>query len=110
MRWHLIFGQEKRKNNSEHTVFGTEEEKVKDKSITVVEKKEAERAVPMLVQIASQFESHISFTKDEKTANAKSIMGMLNFGLIPGQSIDVHIDGEDEDEAMERIEEYLTTK
>ena len=82
---------------------------MKDKSITVVEKNEASRAVPMLVQIASQFKSHISFTKDEKTANAKSIMGMLNFGLIPGEPIDVHIDGEDEDEALERIEEFLTS-
>ncbi len=80
-----------------------------DKSVTFVEKKEAERLVPMLVQIASQFKSHISFTKNEKTANVKSIMGMLNFGLIPGESIDVHIDGEDEDEAFSRIEEFLTS-
>ncbi len=82
---------------------------MKDKSITFVQKKEAERAVPMLVQIASQFKSHISFTKNEKTANAKSIMGMLNFGLIPGEPIGVHIDGEDEDEALARLEEFLTS-
>ena len=87
-----------------------EEETVKDKSIAFVEKKEADRVVPMLVQLASQFKSHISFTKNEKTANAKSIMGMLNFGLVPGESIGVHIDGEDEDEALSRIEDFLTSK
>ena len=80
------------------------------KSITFAGKKEMERVIPMLVQTASQYESRICFTKNEKTANVKSIMGMLNFGLIPGESIDVNIEGEDEDEAMKRIEDFLTTQ
>ena len=78
------------------------------KSITVVEKKEQERTIPLLVQTASQFQSRIIFTRDEKTANVKSIMGMLNFGLEPGASIDVTVEGEDEQEALDRIEEFLT--
>ena len=78
------------------------------KSITVVEKKDSDRTIPMLVQAASRYQSRICFTRDEKTANVKSIMGMLNFRLIPGTSIDVEIDGEDETEAMQNIEEFLT--
>ena len=80
------------------------------KSITFVPKKEAERVVPMLVQTASQYQSRICFTKNEKTANVKSIMGMLNFGLNPDEPIEVTIEGEDEEEAMKRIEEFLTSK
>ena len=80
------------------------------KSITYAGKKEMERVIPMLVQTASQYQSKICFTKNEKTANVKSIMGMLNFGLIPGESIEVNIEGEDEVDAMTRIEDFLTTK
>lgn len=79
-----------------------------EKSITVAEKKEKERAIPLLVQTASQFQSRIIFKKDEKTANVKSIMGMLNFGMTPGVSIDVTVEGEDEAEAMEQLEIFLT--
>ena len=78
------------------------------KSITVVEKKEQDRAVPLLVQTSSQYQSRIIFTRDEKTANVKSIMGMLNFGVTPGVTVDVTVEGDDEQEAMERIEEFLT--
>ena len=81
-----------------------------NKSINFVPKKEAERVVPMLVQTASRFQSKIHFTKKEKTANVKSIMGMLNFGLDPDEPIEVMVDGEDEEEAMKCIEEFLTSK
>ena len=80
------------------------------KNITYAGKKEMERVIPMLVQTASQYQSRICFTKNEKTANVKSIMGMLNFGLIPGEAIEVNIEGEDEVDAMTRIEDFLTTK
>ena len=42
--------------------------------------------------------------------NAKSIMGMMAIGLTPGQSIEVNIDGEDENAAIESIENYLQGK
>ena len=80
------------------------------KSITLVEKKEGERLVPLVVQTASQFKSSINFVKDNKTVNVKSIMGMLNFGLIPGTTIEVRVDGEDEDQALDTIEAFLTSE
>ena len=80
------------------------------KSITFVGKKEPERMIPMLVQTASQYQSRILFSHEEKTANVKSIMGMLNFTLIPGEVINVSTEGDDEEEAMARMEEFLTSK
>ena len=78
------------------------------KSITTTGKKEPERAVPMLVQTASSFRSSIMLSMGEKTVNAKSIMGMLAFGVTSGAVIEVTVDGEDEQEAMDRIEAFLT--
>lgn len=66
--------------------------------------------IAMLVQLASQFKSKINIKKDDKMVNAKSIMGMMAIGLTPGQSIEVNIDGEDENAAIESIENYLQGK
>lgn len=78
------------------------------KEIVISEKIEKGREIPLLVQTASRFQSRIIFTQEEKTANVKSIMGMLNFGLAPGQKIGVQIEGEDEEQAMKSLEEFLT--
>ena len=80
------------------------------KNITFAGKKQADRMIPMLVQTASRFQSRILFKQAEKTANVKSIMGMLNFTLIPGEVIEVSTEGEDESEAMAQMEEFLTSE
>ena len=43
-----------------------------------------------------------------KRVNAKSIMGMMTMGLESGEEVTVSVNGEDEDEALEQIEAYLT--
>ena len=65
------------------------------------------RPVAVLVQIASKYESKITINSQNRRINAKSIMGMMAIGLIPGQSIEVNIEGEDETAAAESIENYL---
>lgn len=65
------------------------------------------RPVALLVQVASQFESHVYVECEEKRINAKSIMGMMSLGLPAGEEINVIIDGSDEEAAMESIEKYL---
>ena len=80
------------------------------KNITLAERKDGDRLVPLLVQTASRFKSSINLKKDEMTVNAKSIMGMLNFGLIPGTTIELSVSGEDEEEAMSTLEDFLTGK
>lgn len=65
------------------------------------------RPAAMLVQVASQYDSRIYLESGSKRVNAKSIMGMMTFGLIAGQSITVEADGADEDQAVSEIEKYL---
>ena len=80
------------------------------KTITFVKKKQPDRMIPMLVQTASRFQSRILFKQAEKTANVKSIMGMLNFTMIPGENIEVSTEGDDEGEAIAQMEEFLTSE
>ena len=66
------------------------------------------RPVALLVQVASQFRSDIYIESGNKRVNAKSIMGMMTMGLESGEEVTVSVNGEDEDEALEQIEAYLT--
>ena len=68
------------------------------------------RPVAMLVQIAGQYESHITVVYKESRVNAKSIMGMMSLGLARGEEITIITDGPDEEDAIKGIEEYLTAK
>ena len=68
------------------------------------------RPVAILVQIASQYESGIYLTRDNKKVNTKSIMGMMTLGLDAGDSIEVSTDGSDEDAAMQAMVDYLSGK
>ena len=77
------------------------------REITIAQKKDSGKIIPLLVQKASQYKSTIHFTADSKTVNAKSIMGMLNFGVVSGVTITAEIDGEDEEEAMNGIVDFL---
>ncbi len=66
------------------------------------------RPVAQLVQLASQFECEIHVEVEEKEVNAKSIMGMMTLGLDAGEEIVISADGGDEEEAMKKMEDYLT--
>lgn len=86
------------------------EEKMIKKSIGVSVEKEVARQIAMLVQVASQYKSRVNICQNDVTVNAKSIMGMMTLGLVPGQELEVSVDGEDEEAALESIEKYLTGK
>ena len=66
------------------------------------------RPVAVLVQVASQYESSILIEAEDKKINAKSIMGMMSLGLSAGEQITVIADGEDEAEAVNHIEQYVS--
>lgn len=68
------------------------------------------RPVAVLVQVASQYESRIYVESGNKKFNAKSIMGMMTLGLNEGEEITVSAEGEDETEALNDIELYLSGK
>jgi len=63
--------------------------------------------VALLVAEASRFDSRIYLESGNKRVNAKSIMGMMSFGLANGEEVLVTIDGEDEDDALSAMESFL---
>lgn len=65
------------------------------------------RPIAMLVQVASQYASNIYVEQDEKRMNAKSIMGMMSFGMGEGETVNISADGADEEQALIGIEKYL---
>ena len=66
------------------------------------------RPIAFLVQTASQFDSKIYIDCEEKHVNAKSIMGMMTLTLTNGTRAVISADGEDENKALTKIEEFLT--
>lgn len=66
--------------------------------------------VAKCVQVASQFESRIYIEHDTKKVNAKSIMGMMALGIVPGQTVIVSADGDDEEQAIRGIADFLENK
>ena len=66
------------------------------------------RPIAMLVQVASQYDSTVYLETEGRKVNAKSIMGMMTLGLVPGEQVTVTADGADEEKAIEGIEKYLT--
>ncbi|HHW68501.1 MAG: catabolite repression HPr-like protein [Epulopiscium sp.] len=67
------------------------------------------RPAALFVQIASQYESQIYVMMEDKQVNAKSIMGMMSLGALEGQEVIIHAEGKDENEAVEKLVEFLTS-
>lgn len=67
------------------------------------------RPVAMLVQVASQYQSEIHIESKGRNVNAKSIMGMMTLGLSSGETVVVTAKGEDEAQALQNIEEFLSS-
>ncbi|NDL67187.1 HPr family phosphocarrier protein [Anaerotalea alkaliphila] len=68
------------------------------------------RPVALLVQVASQFQSSIYVTVHNAKVNAKSIMGMMSIGVPEGEELLVSAEGVDEQEALDKIEDYLSDR
>jgi len=61
----------------------------------------------LLVQKASQFKSRILLIAGEKTANAKSIMGIISMDLQSGNIVTIIVEGEDAQQALPEIETII---
>ena len=68
------------------------------------------RAAGEFVKTATKFASEIYVIKDGKKANGKSILGLASLAIESGAMITVQIDGGDETEAREAIEELINNK
>ena len=68
------------------------------------------RSAALLVQTAGKFSSKISIKVDERTANAKSIMGIISLGITDGQMVELIADGDDERQAVPALEQFFLSK
>lgn len=57
------------------------------------------RSVSKLVKKASRYKSNISLIKENQKYNVKSVMGILNIGLLKGDILMLEAQGEDEEAA-----------
>ena len=60
-----------------------------------------------LVNLTKKFSSLVELIKENKTANAKSIINILTLDLNKGADVLVRTNGEDEVEALEQVVSYL---
>ncbi len=60
-----------------------------------------------LIKVVKEFESNITITKDDKTVDAKRILGVMGLAVKQGQEITITADGADEEAAIAAIEKYL---
>ena len=65
------------------------------------------RPAAMFVQEANRFSSDVFIEKDGKKVNAKSIMGLMSLAVSTGSSISLVTDGNDEEEALEALSEFI---
>ena len=65
------------------------------------------RPASNFVKMAQSFKSKIEILKGEKRLNAKSMIGILASGAKCGMEIELAINGEDEQEAMKQLTEFI---
>lgn len=77
---------------------------------TVVVKNETglhARPAASLVQFVKNFDGTVELIKGGKTANAKSIFNVMALGISKGAEITVRIDGENEQENLDKLVEFI---
>ncbi|NDO70329.1 HPr family phosphocarrier protein [Schaedlerella arabinosiphila] len=67
------------------------------------------RPIALLVQEASQYASKVYIKVEDKSINAKSIMGMMSLSLSEGEEVTIFTEGEDEEKAAEGIKTFFMT-
>lgn len=76
--------------------------------ITINRKFDEEKSpVALLVQEANQYKSTIKLQYKENEINAKSIMGVMILRLAPGVEMNITVDGEDEELAVQGMKNFL---
>jgi phosphocarrier protein len=68
------------------------------------------RAAARLVQVATRFKSRVLVTHDGRTANGKSILGLLTLIGSQGSRLSISADGSDEKEALQAIVDLVAAR
>lgn len=61
------------------------------------------RAAATFVQAANRYKSDVFLEKDDKSVNAKSIMGVMSLAVASGQAVTVRANGPDEERAVDQL-------
>lgn len=64
--------------------------------------------VAELVEKACKYTSNIGLESEGKNINAKSLMGVMAFGLKKGMTVHIFTEGDDSESAMEGIADFLS--
>ena len=65
------------------------------------------RPAGLLVKEAKKYESKITISKDGKSAEATKLMAVMGLGVKCGQTVEVSVEGADEDAAFEGIKSFF---
>ena len=68
------------------------------------------RASAKFVSTAARFQSNLNVTKDAKTINGKSIMGVMMLAANKGSEITLQSDGPDEKEQLNAMVELINSR
>ncbi len=68
------------------------------------------RASAKFVELVEGFQSDVQVTSDGVTVNGDSIMGLLTLAVSRGMTIEVHVDGPDEDDLSTAIGSLIASK
>ncbi len=62
-----------------------------------------------VAQTATQFKSQVWMARNGRRVNAKSIMGVMMLAAPLGASLDIEVDGADEDQALEALTQLFAS-
>lgn len=65
------------------------------------------RPAGLLAKEAKKYESKITLTKDGKSAEATKLMAVMGLGVKCGQTVDVSVEGADEEIACEAVKTFF---
>lgn len=68
------------------------------------------RAAVKLVNLASRFAAQSQLARDDKTADCKSIMGVMMLGASKGSELTLSVSGEDEQLALDEIKKLIDNR
>ncbi|MCK9493537.1 MAG: HPr family phosphocarrier protein [Acholeplasmataceae bacterium] len=68
------------------------------------------RPATELVMVANQFESEVMIESNDRSADMKSIMGLMSLGLYRGQKFSIVATGDDGADAVDKLEVLLKEK
>lgn len=68
------------------------------------------RAAAKFVSTASHFDADVMLEKDGQQVNGKSIMGVMMLAASKGSKINVIVDGDDEDAALDALSSLIANR